>query len=42
MLKFSEQELSNVSKLANLQNANYSAETIDVLKKLLSWPKSTF
>ncbi|XKL66639.1 hypothetical protein PGB90_010059 [Kerria lacca] len=40
MLKFSEQELSNVSKLANLQNANYSAETIDVLKKLLSWPKN--
>lgn len=39
-LKFSDADLLNVSKLADVTYTSYSSDTIEILKKLLNWPKS--
>ncbi|KAK7576747.1 hypothetical protein V9T40_013033 [Parthenolecanium corni] len=39
-LKFSDADLLNVSKLADLSYTNYTSDTIEILKKLLNWPKN--
>lgn len=41
MLKFSVNDLKNVAKLCDISNTDYSSETLEILTKLLNWPKSS-